>query len=508
MSLDLALGIARSGLDAAQRGLAQASQNIGNAETPGYTRKSIVRVAQVADALPAGVRVAEAQRAVDAALVTRLDTARASGAAAELRERLIGRVEQAHGEPGEGASLAEAVSALEDGFLGLRASPADTGLQREGVERAETLARRLNGLSDAISGARQEAQDTVEREVATINATLREIASLTVRIKAGRDGEIAELEDLRDGAIGRLAESLEVKALRQPTGDVVLLARGIAVLPLEPDRDQFSVAAASLAPAAAYDPPDGTVPGVALNGLDVTRRLAGGRLGEALMLRDQLLPRLQAEADLTAATLAGRLEAQGLRLFTEPGGGVPDIAAPYAGSDQVGFAGRISVNAEVAAAPQLLRDGTHDVPDTPDGPTAFAPNGPGGPAGFTTLLDRVLDFGFGAEAAAGVPWPGIATSGLGPDGQLASPFIAPATIGGYAARVTTAAAADRAEATRMREEAATLTGVLEERFRRETGADIDAELAGMIALQNAYAANARVIGTVQAMWDSLLGSVR
>jgi flagellar hook-associated protein FlgK len=30
----------------------------------------------------------------------------------------------------------------------------------------------------------------------------------------------------------------------------------------------------------------------------------------------------------------------------------------------------------------------------------------------------------------------------------------------------------------------------------------------MVGLQNAYAANARVLGTVQAMWDSLLATVR
>ena len=30
----------------------------------------------------------------------------------------------------------------------------------------------------------------------------------------------------------------------------------------------------------------------------------------------------------------------------------------------------------------------------------------------------------------------------------------------------------------------------------------------MVTLQNAYAANARVLSTVQAMWDTLLSSVR
>ena len=41
MSLDAALLIARSGLTAVQRALAQASQNVANAETPGYVRRSL-----------------------------------------------------------------------------------------------------------------------------------------------------------------------------------------------------------------------------------------------------------------------------------------------------------------------------------------------------------------------------------------------------------------------------------------------------------------------------------
>ncbi|WP_135468368.1 flagellar hook-associated protein FlgK [Crenalkalicoccus roseus] len=499
MSLDLALGIARSGLAAVQRGLAQSSQNIGNAETPGYTRKTVPQHAASGAGLPAGVRTGEAQRAVDSALLARLEESRAGEAAAALRERLLSGVERAQGAPGDGTALTDALGALRGGLIGLRASPADAGLQRGALEAAETLARRLNETSDAIQRARQEAQDTIEGEVAAINATLREIAALTNRLKSGLEGDPAAIEDRRDAAVARLAESLEVRAVRQGSGDIVLIARGGMVLPLDPDSDVFSVAPATLSPQA-FHGPGGTLPGVMLNGLDVTASLLGGRLGEAVALRDRTLPRLQAEADLAAAHIAARFEAQGLRLFTDTGGGVPATGA-YAGSAQIGFAGRIAVNPAVAANPALLRDGTHAVP-------GFAPNPPGGPAGFATLLDRVLDFTFGADAAPGTPWPAVPVTGLGPDGSLASPFAAPPTIEGYVARLVSAQAADRAAATAARSEAGSLRTSLEARLRRESGVDVDAEMAGLVALQNAYAANARVVGTVQAMWDSLLAAMR
>lgn len=507
MSLDLALGIARSGLAAVQRGLAQTSQNIGNAETPGYTRKTVPQQAAiVAGGLPGGVRTGEAQRAVDRALVTRLDESRAAEAAATLRERLLSGVEQAHGAPSDGTSLADAVGALRSGLVALRGSPAEPGLQFEALDTAQTLARRLNGVSDAIGRARQEAQDVIEREVASMNATLREIATLTARLKSGVEGQGAAIEDQRDAAVARLAESLEVRAVRQENGDILLLARGIAVLPLDPDRDLFGVGGATVTPGAHHGG-SGTLPGVLLNGLDVTGAIPGGRLGEALMLRDRTLPRMQAEADLAAAHLAGRFEAQGLRLFTDTDGSVPATGA-YAGGAQIGFAGRIAVNPVLAANAALLRDGTHAVAGVPGGPTAFTPNPPGGPAGFATLLDRVLEFSLGAEAAPGSPWAAIPTAGLGPDGTLSSAFVAPATLEGYAGRVTAAPAAERAAASAARQESGGLRAALEGRLRQESGVDVDAEMAGMIALQNAYAANARVLGAVQSMWDSLFSAVR
>lgn len=506
MSLDAALLIARSGLAAVQRGLAQASQNVANADTAGYTRKTVPQQAVTVGDSPAGLRSAEAARAVDSALLARLDASRAGSAAAALREALLTGIEQAHGEAGQ--TLADGLAALRTAFLALRAAPADAGKQQAAVAAAETMAERLNGVSQAIGTARQQAQDAIVAEVKTANAALREVAALTLRLRNGADGDAAALEDQRDAAIATLAESLGVQAVKRAGGDLLLVARGGIVLPLDPGRDQFSTAGASVAPGS-LSGAGGSLPGVTLNGFDITGQIAGGRLGEAIALRDRTLPRYQAEADLLAANLAARLDAQGLRLFTDADGtGVPDPAQPYAAGTEIGFAGRIRVNPAIAANPALLRDGTQAVAGSAAGPSAFTPNPAGGPAGFTTLLDRVLEYSFGAEAAAGQAWSGFATAGLGPDGSLASPFTAPATLEAYAGRITTAQAGDRAAATAAKDQATALARALEARFGRQSGVDTDTEMASIVALQNAYAANAKVLGTVQALFDTLLGAVR
>ena len=506
MSLDLALSVARSGLAAVQRGLAQSAQNAANADTPGYTRKAVPQDSLAADGRPMGVRTAEARRDVDEALAARLDASRAAAAGAAAREDVLSGVERAHGT-GNGDGLADALAGLRAGLLALRGAPADAGKQMAALEGARGVAEGLNRLSDAIGAARQRAQDGIVDEVAAANAALREIAGLTLQIKAGGAGDgTASLEDRRDLAVARLSESMEVRAVRQPGGDLLLVARGGVVLPLDPDRDALATGGAAVSPGASFA--SGALPGVTLNGIDVTGQIGGGRLGEFIALRDGALPRYQAEADVLAAAVAGRLDAQGLRLFTDADGSVPDPAGAYAGGAQVGFAGRVRLNPAVEANPALLRDGTHAVAGSPGGPTAFAPNPAGGPAGFTALLDRVLDHGLGADAAPGAPWPAIRTGGLGPDGTLASPFAAPPGLEAYAARVAAAQTGDRAAATEARAGAEALRGVLEEKFGRRSGVDPDAEMAAMVQLQNAYAANARVLGTVQSMWDSLLAAVR
>ncbi len=52
-----------------------------------------------------------------------------------------------------------------------------------------------------------------------------------------------------------------------------------------------------------------------------------------------------------------------------------------------------------------------------------------------------------------------------------------------------------------------MLATLQQRFATQSGVDVDAEMTSMIRLQQAYAANAKVVSSVQQMWDALLGAV-
>lgn len=510
MGIDLALHIALSGIAANQRALQQTSHNIANADTAGFTRKRVAVSSEEFQGHPMGVRAGEALRDVDLALLAERDGRGAAQAAAELRARILRPVEAMQGRPEDDISLGARVAALTEGFTALRDSPADPGLMRAALRRAEEAAMQFRDTAHAVQAARREAQDGIVGEVGRINDTLREMADLTriIRAEVVTGRSTAELEDQRDVLLTRLSESLPVRGLRQPDGGIVLLARNGITLPLPARReDVFSTANAAPGPEAFYGP-GGSLPGVMQGGIDVTRQLSGGRLAELLQLRDTILPRMQAELDVAAVELAGRFEAVGLRLFTDAAGVVPDRTAGHVAGGHVGFAARIRVNPGLPPNAMQLRDGTHATAGGPGQPTAFAPNPPGGPAGFTTLLDRVLDHALGGTAAPGEPWSAFPLNGLGPLGDLGSAIAYPRDVADFANQAVRLHTEARSEASAAAEAAGRMRDGMEARIRDRSGVNTDEEMAMLMRLQNAYAANARVMSTAQGMWDALLGAVR
>jgi flagellar hook-associated protein 1 FlgK len=270
--------------------------------------------------------------------------------------------------------------------------------------------------------------------------------------------------------------------------------------------NSFSTASATIGAGAYY--PGGGIAGITLDGVDVTASLGGGSLGANITLRDQTLPTDQAELDEFAQSLAGRFDAQGLRLFTDGAGNVPAGGGSPVQSGYVGFAAAVQVNPAVTATPSLVRDGTEAIAGSPTGASAFTPNPPGGPAGFTTLITRVLDFTFGSEAQAGVPQPAINTSGLGPGGTLSAPYTSAPTIGGQASALVAAQAADSANATNQLQTEQAVATTLQTQVAATSGVNLDTEMSTMITLQNSYSANAKVITAIQAVWSQLLTSIQ
>ena len=507
MSLDGALSIATGGLGNINRQLSLISHNIANAGTPGYVAETASQEALTADGYGLGVRTLPASRDLDLALQAQVFQQGGQVAGLQARQAALAAIDAVHGTPGQGQDLASLLGDLSDQFTTLLSGPESAPQQTKVVASAATLAQGINALSDAYTTQRQATQDAIAQAVDTIDSTLATIGQLSTSIIALRSSNVstADLESQRDVAVQSLSQLVGVKAFTQPNGDMLLTTTGGLSLPTHAASPPLATSDAGVPPGAYY--PAGGIPAISMGGADVTGQLSGGRLGALITLRDNTLPTFQAELDEFAQTLATRFGAQGLTLFTDPNGAVPPGGGAPVQNTYVGFSATIRVNPAVQANPSLVRDGTTAIGGSPTGASAFTPNPLGGPAGFTTLIERVLDYALGAEAQPGVPQPPANTAGLGADGKLAAPYAAPATLGGLAATLVASQGQDSANTSDQLDTAQALQTTLSQKLATGSGVDIDKEMATMIQLQNAYAANAKILGAVQAMWSQLLGSV-
>jgi flagellar hook-associated protein 1 FlgK len=161
-----------------------------------------------------------------------------------------------------------------------------------------------------------------------------------------------------------------------------------------------------------------------------------------------------------------------------------DASTPYSGAisasgpQSAGFAQRIAVNASLLADPtRLVVFNTSPLTATGD-PTR--PN---------FLLDRL-----NTESLSFSPKSGI--------GSNVSPFNG--TMLSFMRQVISHQGDAAESAAHLSQGQAFVFESLQQRFSEAAGVNIDAELANLLALQNSYAANARVMSVVKEMLDTLL----
>ena len=209
------------------------------------------------------------------------------------------------------------------------------------------------------------------------------------------------------------------------------------------------------------------------------------------------MPQYQAGLDEFSFTLASRFNAQGLTLFTNGSGQMPTGGGMPTQSGYLGFSSTIEVNQVARAAPSVVRDGLQD-----DVATA-----PSGQSGDTALITKVLSYVFGADQADGTTQAAPATTGLGAAGTISLPYAAPATLADFATTLVASMSGDVTDAGTQLGTATALQTTLKGQLSNASGVSIDQEMSNMVQVQNAFAANGKVIAAVQAMWTDLLAMV-
>lgn len=478
MSLVSAFTIATGGLANATSQLGVVSQNVSNANTAGYTREIGQQTALSAGGQEMGVRTGITVRSIDAELQSEARQQDATVAAMNVRAQALSAIDAANGTPGQGNDLASLTGALSDAFTTLSADPSSTAMQTAVVTAARTLASGINGVAQAVGTQRQAAQDSLGQDLTQLNTALATIGTLSARIStlASEGTSTAGLEDQRDAAMSSVAQLTGATFLHQANGTVQVILPSGSTLPTDGSAT-LKIADSQLSPQSAAPP-------VTLNGKDITAQLTGGQIGAKLALRDTTLPTVQAELDEFSHSLASQFSAAGLDLFTDNGAPVAAAAStPPAQLPYLGLANRIAVNQTVAGNPALVQSGT-------GGAVVGASD--------QTVINQVLTRAFGTTS------PPPLVQGLGLSGRLAAPYGAPPTLAGFAADMVSAQASASSDAGTGLSNAQAVQTTLNSKVAAISGVSVDTEMSTMIGLQNAYAANARIITAVNSMWTTVL----
>lgn len=479
MSITSSLSNALSGLTAASRAAQVVSSNVANAQTEGYG----VRELNTSSRRLGGVSVDGVSRNVDTQVIQDRRLADASVGYNRTIADFHVDLEQAIGTPDDEWSLSGRVAAFEAALVEATSRPDSEARLAAVKNTASDLASKLNGVSDAVQNARMQADAAIETQVTRLNEGLELVQNLNYQIRetsaAGQD--VSSLMDMRQTAIDDISEIVPLKQVDRDHGQVALFTTGGAIV-LDGRAAQFNYSSVGvIVPEMTRE--SGALSGLSVNGREVrtdgsTSPIRGGSLAALFEVRDGLATGAQSQLDAVARDLIERFEDTAVDttltagdpgLFTDAGSAL-DI------STELGLSSRIELNALVdpdhGGALWRIRDGL--------GATTQ------GDAGDASLLHALNSALTSDRVAASGDFLGVSRSASG----LAADFLS--RVG-----MERTAAENRQSFSIAQQESLTS-------MELETGVDTDHELQKLMLIEQAFAANAKVISTADGMLQTIM----
>jgi flagellar hook-associated protein 1 FlgK len=479
MSISNSLSNALSGMNAASRMAEIVSSNVSNSLTDGYGRRSLNLSAAMVGGHGAGVDIGSVERHVDRGILGDRRLAGASLGGYGSLVSTLNRIQDTVGQVGDSGSISARIVAVESALIDAATDPASIIRLSSLGDRLSDVATSLNASSHDIQTQRAQADGSIAEQVGQLNTALAQVEQLNADILYSRNvgNDASGLLDQRQRVIDIIAEIVPVRELDRDGGQVALmtpngetLIDGAAKI-FGFDRNPVIVPDMTLA--------SGGLSGITLDGKSIATdgigKLAGGTLGAAFQARDGELVTAQNGLDNIAADLILRfqdpavdptLTAGQAGLLTD-GGGAFDVA------NTTDLAGRISLNAAVdpaaGGAITNLRDGIN----------ATTP----GASGNASLLHSF-------SAALSSPL----ASSTDPVQQSASGRAASFEAELGSRRLTFESEASFANARWASLQEAEAAG----------GVDTDYEMQMLLRVEQAYAANARVVQTVESLMQRLM----
>ena len=459
-----ALNTAISGLNAAQRAIDTTSQNIANANTPGYARQRVQlsSVANTTDAhfytgdegtLIAGVQVDGVFRVRDTFLETAKVNASASKAALDVQASTLSGAEGLLNEPGDNG-LQAVLDDFYSSWHDLAQNPGDaqqtaaTGAVV--LQKANAIVTQFKFVSSGLEDRWANASSQLNVSVGQLNQAATDLAAVNQKIKEGvvADRPVNELLDKRDDLVATIGALAGGRTVEASDHSVSVIINGITLVSGN-HAEQFTVTGATTLDQAGIDPPQ-----IMLGPIQVP--VSSGKTAGLLASLGTDLPTMDDQLNAVAASLRDAVNNVHSSGYTLNGDAGTDFFAG-SGAGDLSVIPTTGADLAVASAAGVV-----------DGGNALK------------IADLALD-DQAAAALGGTPGPSVQLRGLAAD------------VGTKLQGLNNAAAVQ-----------STVLDTATAAAESDSGVSIDEELTSLLQYQRAYQASARVISAVDEMMDTLI----
>lgn len=444
-----------SALFAAQAGLATTGHNIANANTPGYTRQQVLFAARRPELTPLGaigrgVDVQGIRRIQDEFLLTNLRSQTARGQSFASVDSALSEVETILGSV-DNDMLGKAMSTFFTSWNVMSQPPITPSMKENVVTSAASLVAAFHSVDESLTTLESNIDHSIQLEIGNLNQLLTQIADMNRQIMgAEAGGEPAnDLRDQRDLLITKVSGIAEVAVHERSDGtkDIILAGRTMV------SRDSVTHFESTYEKTS-----DGYRLTVVSQGNQQAVQLSVGRLQGLLNSRNVHVREIRDKLDAVAKKMideVNNLHAQGrtadssgLQFFT--GDNIHTIGVNQA----------LLNNSSLVATGRTTAPGDNDI--------------------------------------------ALAIANLG---NVSSGSTGVLTVNDVYRSLLTDLASNRSTYQFMVNNQQNVVASLESKMASVSGVSLDEEGASMVRYQNSYNAAAKVISTVQTMYETLLNMV-
>ena len=456
MSLTASLSTATQALFAQELELQVTNNNIANVNTAGYNRE----VVNLSEADPTqsgtisignGVNVEGIQSVQDELLTSRIQQQTSQESSANAQVSALNEIQTLF--PSTGSSVAGSLSSFFTSLTALSTDPANTADRQTALSSAQTLVQQFNSVASGLSAAGTTLDTTVGTDVTQINQLTNQAANLNQELvsqKASGQSTGALSDQLNEVEL-QLAGLTNISVIHGDQGDSISTGNGT---PLVLNSQSYALQTTTGS--------DGHLQVLDANGNNITSDITGGDLGGTIAVRDTQIPALESSLDTLANQFATSFNTSQTQGFDQNGNaGTALFTIPS------------TVSGSAAGIALATTDPTKIAASSVSGSAASGSNG---------NLSHLT-----AIQNAALPSGGTVTT-------LSANLVY--QVGSLTSNASTQSSSIQLSLTALKDQQGSVSGV-----------SIDEESANLVQFQQAYEAAAKVITTIQSLFDTTINMI-